>query len=304
MVFKEIGPKGSISGHTRVFGLLGHPVRHSLSPGMHTALFERLGLDAVYVAFDVDPRKAPDVASAIRVLDLVGVNLTVPFKELIIPDLDHVTVAAREAGAVNVVTNVDGVLVGYNTDGEGLLLALREEHDYVPSGGAVAILGAGGAARAVAASLASAGAERVLLFNRTLSRAEAACAHLTEAVGGCRFEPHPLAADRFDALASDVELVVNCLGGGAEELVEGLPIDGLPQHAIWTDINYWMESPPRLEECAARGLRTSDGLGMLIHQGALSFELFTGHPIEPSELRQIVAIAQSNSSDDPVEYAP
>ena len=162
--------KQSISGHTRVFGLVGHPVRHSLSPRMHTALFEKFGMDAVYVAFVVDPNQASRVADAIRVMDLVGVNLTVPFKELILPDLDTITVAAEEAGAVNVVIQVDGVLVGYNTDGEGLISSLNEEHDFDPTGTHCVILGAGGAARAIAASLAVSGAESVVLLNRTEER--------------------------------------------------------------------------------------------------------------------------------------
>lgn len=267
-----------ISGQTRIFGLVGHPVRHSLSPEMHTALFARFGLDAVYVAFDVDPRRAGEVADAVRTLDVVGVNLTVPFKERVLGDLDHLTVAAREAGAVNVVINVDGFLTGYNTDGAGLVASVAEEHGFAPKGARCAVLGAGGAGRAVAASLVAGGAE-VHLFNRTLSRAESAAEELG-------LHARALTPDAFEA--SPYSLVVNCLSGGAEALVEALPIAHLDADAVWVDANYWNPSPPRLDACKARGLRTSTGLGMLIHQGALSFELFTGHPVEASELRDIV----------------
>lgn len=267
-----------ISGRTRIYGLVGHPVRHSLSPAMHTALFQRLGLDAVYVAFDVDPRRADRVADAIRTLDVVGVNLTVPFKERVLPFLDHVTLAAREAGAVNVVTHVDGHLTGYNTDGAGLLGSLVEEHGWTPAGMRCAVLGAGGAGRAVAASLSANGATRVTLHNRTVARAEAAIAQIGA--------PVLHAAGLADL--GEVDLVVNCLGGGAEAAVEALSIDALPDSAIWVDANYWMQAPPRLAACRARGLRTSTGLGMLVHQGALSFELFTGHPVDAAELREIV----------------
>ena len=268
-----------ISGRTRIFGLVGHPVRHSLSPEMHTALFQRLGLDAVYVAFDVDPARADRVADAIRTLDLVGVNLTVPFKERVLPHLDHLTIAAREAGAVNVVIHVDGHLTGYNTDGAGLVASLAEEHGFDPADTRCAVLGAGGAGRAVAASLAQ--SAEVTLFNRTLARAEAAAADLG------------LTAAPFEDFGDQpFDLVVNCLGGGAEELVEALPIERLPDSAIWVDANYWNPRPPRLAACQARGLRTSTGLGMLVHQGALSFELFTGHPVEASELRSILQKAR------------
>ncbi|MED5370977.1 MAG: shikimate dehydrogenase [Myxococcota bacterium] len=272
-----------ISGHTRVFGLLGHPVRHSLSPEMHTTLFQELGLDAVYVAFDVDPGRAHQVGQAIRTLDLVGVNLTVPFKTAILPQLDHVTQAALEAGAVNVVTQIDGELTGTNTDGIGLVRALVEEHGFQARGSRCTLLGAGGAARAVAAHLASEGAASVTLCNRTRSRAEQACEHLRSFHPSVRFVAAPLSA------LEPSELVVNCLGGGAESTVQALDLSPLPNHAIWCDINYWMDQPPKLAECAARGLRTSDGLGMLIHQGALSFELFTGHPVDPARIRAFLS---------------
>ena len=116
-----------VSGATRVYGLIGHPVRHSLSPGMYNTLFARFDIDAVYVAMDVHPADAHKVADAVRALNVVGVNLTVPFKEAVIPHLDRLTVAAEEAGAVNVVTAVDGTLTGYNTDGEGFIRSLAEE---------------------------------------------------------------------------------------------------------------------------------------------------------------------------------
>jgi len=290
----EINPKKhSISGHTRVFGLVGHPVRHSLSPRMHTALFEKFGLDAVYVAFDVDPSQANRVADAIRVMDLVGVNLTVPFKELILPDLDTITLAAKEAGAVNVVIQVDGVLVGYNTDGEGLISSLKEDHEFDPTGTKCVILGAGGAARAIAASLAVSGAQEVVLLNRTEARSRDACVHLSKSVPACDFSSAPLTASAFEDVGKNADLVVNSLGGGAAELVETFSVADLPSHSIWVDINYWMKDPPCLDACVKRGLRTSDGLGMLVHQGALSFELFTGQPIDPYELKRIITEART-----------
>lgn len=268
-----------ISGHTRIFGLVGHPVRHSLSPEMHTTLLRQLGLDAVYVAFDVDPRHADHVATSIRTLDLVGVNLTVPFKEAILGDLDHLTLAAREAGAANVVINVDGHLTGYNTDGAGLVAALAEEHGFSAVGARVAVLGAGGAGRAVASGLAAAGAVRVDLHNRTVARAEQSAQHLAGFHPACDFHAAPLTDP------GPVDLVVNCLGGGAEAAVAALSLDALPPTAIWCDINYWMAEPPQVAAAAARGLRVSTGLGMLIHQGALSFELFTGYPVAPARIR-------------------
>jgi len=279
---------GQISGHTRVFGLIGHPVRHSLSPEMHTTLFGQLGLDAVYLAFDVHPDHADRVTTAIRTLDLVGVNLTVPFKERVVPYLDHRTQAVEEAGAANVVTNVDGWLTGYNTDGEGLVRSLAEQEDWRPEGKRCLVLGAGGAGRAVSASLAAGGAARVCVLNRTVSRAEAAVEHLSRFSPAVEYASGDLGAERIVAEAPESDLVVNCLGGGAVQALDDLDVARLPARAIWVDVNYWMADPPKAADCIARGIRFVDGMGMLIHQGALSFELFTGHPIEPGELRAIL----------------
>ncbi len=276
-----------ISGHTLVYGLVGHPVRHSLSPQMHTTLFTELGLDAVYVAFDVDPKDAAKVADAVRTLDVRGVNLTIPFKEGVLDHLDRVTVAGDEAGAVNCIVNLEGFLTGYNTDGEGLIMALEEEHGFSPRGKRIVVLGAGGAGRAIAASMGAARAREVTLLNRTVSRAEEAAARIQRRQLHTAYRGGPLDPDGFDAVVDRADLVVNCLGGGAEATVRAFPFERLKETAIWNDINYWMPNPPGVAECAALGIRVSDGLGMLLHQGALSFELFTGHPVEVSRLRTL-----------------
>ena len=211
----------SVSARTRVFGLLGHPVRHSLSPAMYNALFARYGIDAVYVAFDVLPSRAPAVADAIRTLDLVGVNLTVPFKERVLPHLDHLTAAAAEAGAVNVVIHIDGQLTGYNTDGEGLCRSLEAE-GHPLAGRSAILLGAGGTARAVASALLDRGAAAITLLNRSESRAQAAVNALGPRFPGATLRAGPLLAAAFAAAAPDATLVVNCLAGGAEAQVEAL----------------------------------------------------------------------------------
>jgi shikimate dehydrogenase len=255
---------------------------------MHNALFARFGLDGVYLAFDVHPDRAEQVASAIRTLDLVGVNLTVPFKERVVPLLDRRTQAVEEAGAANVVTNVDGWLTGYNTDGEGLVRSLEEECDWRPAGRRCLVLGAGGAGRAVAASLAAGGAARVCILNRTVARARRATEHLARFSPQVAFSAGALSAQVMAAEAPQTDLVVNALGGGARDAVASLDIGPLPRESLWVDINYWMADPPQTAACAARGVQFVNGMGMLIHQGALSFELFTGHPIEPAELRRIL----------------
>lgn len=277
-----------ITGKTRVFALVGHPIRHSLSPAMHNELFRRKGIDAVYVALDVKPELAESVAGSIRTLALAGCNLTVPFKERVLPALDGLSEAAHCAGAVNVVLNRDGRLEGHNTDGEGYLRALREELGIDPAGRDCAILGAGGTGRAVAAALAGAKVASVCFFNRSPERAEAAVAALAPRFPGVRFESASLDAAAFRARPWGV--VVNCLSGQGMDALRALDVSHLPRGAAWTDANYWMADPPQLVACAGRGVRIQRGIGMLMHQGALSFELFTGVPVDTDTIRGVLDI--------------
>ena len=267
-----------ITGQTRVFGLIGHPVRHSLSPAMHNELFRRRKIDGVYAAFDVAPARAGGVAAAIRTLGLSGV----------MADLDGYSSSAAVAGAVNVVVVQNGELIGYNTDGVGYLRALKEELGADVSGRAVAILGAGGTARAIAAALAADGAVSVTFFNRTMARAESACSALGGAFPGVRFQSAPLAAGAFRLYSPSFDIVVNCTSGGAVETVAGFDVRGLRAGALWTDVNYWMPDPPQLVACAGRGVRIQRGIGMLVHQGAESFRLFTGVPVDGDTVRGVL----------------
>jgi shikimate dehydrogenase len=278
-----------ITGRTRVFGLVGHPIRHSLSPAMHNELFRRRGIDAVYLAFDTSPDRAEQVAPAVRALGVSGVNLTVPFKERVLPALDVLSDEAACAGAVNVVIHRDGRLEGFNTDGQGYLRALREELGVLATDGAATILGAGGTARAVGAALAGAGASRVTFLNRTLQRAEAAAEALAPRFAGTSFSAAELHGEAFAALAPETDLVVNCTSGDGAT-VGALDIGGLRSGSVWTDANYWMADPPQLVACARQGVRIQRGIGMLMHQGALSFEHFTGVPVDIESVRGVLDI--------------
>jgi shikimate dehydrogenase len=280
-----------ITGRTRVFALVGHPIRHSLSPAMHNELFRRLDLDAVYVALDAPPERAAWVAEAVRTLGLAGCNLTVPFKEAVLPSLDRLSPEAACAGAVNVVLVEDGALVGHNTDGAGYLAALREELGIGVEGRRCAILGAGGTGRAVAAALAAAGVHEICFFNRTRSRAEAAVATLSHRFPAVRLGTAGLDANAF--AGTPWTLVVNCLSGPGLASLDGFGVRHLPRGeggAVWTDVNYWLSDPPLLAACAAHGVRIQRGIGMLMHQGARSFELFSGRTVSADTIRGVLDI--------------
>ncbi len=277
-----------ISGKTKVFGLVGHPVGRSLSPAMHNELFRRRGVDAVYVAFEVHPEQASTVAVSVRTLGLAGVNLTVPFKERVLPDLDALSPEAEAAGAVNVVVNRQGRLVGYNTDGVGYLRALLAEMGEEVAGRDLAVFGAGGTGRAVAAAAAEAGVRNVTLYNRTLARAEAAIAALSQRFPQTGFRALLLDPEVFAAEAGDHEILVNCTATGASFV--GFDVGVLHRGRVWTDTNYYLADPPLLAACVRRGLRVQQGIGMLMQQGAATFELFTGVPVDVGAVRGVLDI--------------
>lgn len=279
-----------ITGRTALYALVGHPVRQSLSPAMHNELFRRKRVDAIYVALDVDPADAPRLVDALRTLRVAGANLTVPFKERALPDLDALGPEARAAGVVNVVVRDGDRLVGHSTDGRGYLEALEVEMGVRAAGRRAVVLGAGGTGRAVAAALAGAGAETVVLLNRTVTRAERALASLAPTHPGCRFLAGPLEPEAFRAHAPGADLVVNCISGEGAGAVAALDVSGLRPGAVWTDANYWMSDPPQLVACARRGVRVQRGIGMLIHQGAWSFRLFTGVAVDAEEVRGVLDI--------------
>ena len=277
-----------ISGKTRVYAVVGRPVQHSLSPAIFNPLFAHHGIDAVYVALDVDPARASQLGTTLRTLGLSGANLTVPFKAAVLDELDDVSELARATGAVNVVCKNGDRMVGHNTDAEGFSRALEQAYGPVMTGQEVVVLGVGGAGRAVAAGAASRGAATVHLLNRTFERASRAAERLGEAFPRSHFVPGELTPDRFAQIGSRAGVIVNCTSGSASERISALNVESLMETAIWCDINYWMANPPQLDACRRRGVRVQTGLDMLVHQGALAFELFIGHPAELSVVKRVL----------------
>ena len=177
--------KESICGTTRVYGIIGWPVEHSRSPLMQNAAFRSLGLDCVYVPFAVPPERLAQAVQGMRALGVAGWNVTIPHKTAIMPLLDDLSPEAVRAGAVNTVLNQAGRLIGYNTDGAGLVIALERELDCRVAGLKMVVLGAGGAARGAVAALAAAGVARITVVNRTLSTAQSLVEQLQVFRGNC-----------------------------------------------------------------------------------------------------------------------
>lgn len=270
-----------IDSHTQLVGVLGYPVRHSLSPAMHNAALRALRLNWVYLAFEVPPEALPNAIVGMRALGIRGLNLTIPHKQAVIPLLDGLTDAAQQIGAVNTLFWDDGQLIGDNTDAEGFWRALREA-GVDPTGQTVLVLGAGGAARAVVYALRQHGCQ-VLIANRTHARA----VELANAFGASAV---PLG--ELSQVLAQVEGIVNCTALGMEPEVHSAPPvawEHVPPTAWACDLVYRPLQTRFLQQAQARGLKTVDGMEMLVQQGALALERWTGQTAPVSVMRKAVA---------------
>ena len=274
---------GGITGATMVAGVAGAPVRHSLSPLIHNAWIAAAGLDAVYVAFSPKPDGFRAFAEGLRGGVVRGLNVTLPFKADALAVADRASDVARKAGAANLlVFEADGTIVADNTDGAGLLAAFAEQAPaFDPLRGAVAILGAGGAGRGAAAAFVQAGAPQVRIVNRTRARAEAIAKALGPTVRAYGLDE---ARAAFEGAAALVNATSVGLTGDAPL---DLPLDALPASAAVMDMVYKPLRTSLLDAAAARGLRTVDGLAMLIGQARPSFEAFFGQPPPDLDVRTL-----------------
>lgn len=266
-----------MGANTGLLGLFGHPVRHTLSPRVHNAAFRHQGLDLVYLAFDVLPERLPAAIVGMKALGMLGVNLTVPHKEAVLPLLDEVDPLALQVGAVNTVVNRAGTLHGYNTDMSGFSAALASVLSGGPAGRRCLVLGAGGAARAVVAALVEQGGS-VFVHNRTQSRAVDLC-RAAEAwgPGQCRV----VVSERLDETALAADVIVNATTIGLQGEVKELPIpvDTLHSGQVVVDLVYGTGPTTLVEVARQRGAVAVDGKEMLVMQAALAYRLWTG--VEP-----------------------
>jgi shikimate dehydrogenase len=281
-----------IDGHTKLAFLLGHPVGHSLSPAMHQAAFAATGINAAYLPWAVAPDHLSEAVQGLRVMEnLLGANVTVPHKETIIRFLDSLTPEAEAVGAVNTLLPLEGKLLGDNTDSLGFLAALRENLGGETRELTAAILGAGGAARAVAIGLARAGAKRLILLNRGVDRAKRLAKLVAAYYPECQVTAQPLHSTwRIDEVA-EIRLLVNTTSAGLQP-TDPLLFDyaSLSAPTVVCDLIYNPPETPLLRAARAQGCPTANGLPMLVHQGALAFERWTGKPAPVQSMRDALEI--------------
>jgi shikimate dehydrogenase len=270
-----------LTGHARLAGVLGWPVSHSRSPRLHGHWLATLGIDGAYLPLPVRPDRFAAAVRALADLGFRGANVTIPHKQAAFDICDTVDATARRAGAVNTLVFRDGRIEGSNTDGFGFLESVRAgAPGWQPADGPAVLLGAGGAARAIAAALVDADCPRVTLVNRSRARAEA----LAQDLGG------PVAVADAPPL-DDTALLVNTTSLGMQgQPALDLDLAPLPSGAVVTDIVYVPLETPLLAAARARGLRAVDGLGMLLHQARPGFEAWFGTaPTVDDTLRAVVA---------------
>ncbi|MBP1930481.1 shikimate dehydrogenase [Ammoniphilus resinae] len=285
-----------MNSKTIMTGVFGYPIEQSLSPIMHNQAFRALGINFSYAAFAVAPDQLEQAVNGIRALGFAGVNVTIPHKVAIIPFLDEIDQEAEEIGAVNTIVNDGGKLIGFNTDGAGYVQSLLEEWKVPLTGKRVIILGAGGAAKGVAVSLAKRGVASICVVNRSVEKAEALAkqiSHFTHSVS--------LSSDHLKAKdVEQVDLIINTTSVGMYPYEDNIPIDPSFLHPklVVSDLIYNPLETKLLQEAKKIGARTHGGVGMFIHQGALAQQKWTGKQPPISLMKQTVLDQlQSKSSE-------
>jgi shikimate dehydrogenase len=277
-----------LSGTTRPYAVLGHPVGHSLSPVMHNAAFRSLQMDAVYLAFDVRSARLMEVLRAMRDLGFGGINLTVPLKEVAFRGLSALDESASRLGAVNTVRFLpDGTMEGHNTDGAGFLAALKEAFGTTVKGSSLLVLGTGGAGRAVALTCAAEGCERVALADVESARAERVAAEIAGISPGTAAEVVAADGESLKRSAASVDLVVQATPVGMKEGDRSLlSPDAFRGGQMAYDLIYMYPETAFMKAALEGGARVANGLGMLLHQGAAAFTIWTGREAAVEAMRE------------------
>jgi len=282
-----------ISGKTRMLGLIGTPVEHSMSPVMYNYSFEKSGIDYAYMAFDIPAQKVPDAIAAIKTLNMRGSNVTMPCKREVAKYMDELSPAARITGAVNTIVNENGKLKGHMTDGVGFVRNLRE-HGVDISGKKITMIGAGGAGTAIQVQCAIDGAKEISVFNMKdtfFEKAVETAAKIKEEVPGCQLNIYDLedkSTLKEEIATSDILLNATRVGMHPMEGISVIADTSVfRKDLIVVDVIYNPKKTKYLEDAEAAGCKTINGLGMLLWQGAECFKLYTGLEMPTAEVGEL-----------------
>lgn len=265
-----------VKGSTALLGLLGNPVAHSISPQLHNTISDMLGIDAVYIAMNIQREKVREAVEGLRTCGFLGFNITVPHKEAVIEYCDELSGDVELMGAVNTVKNANGRLCAYNTDGSGFIRALKLQTGQEAKGKKIVVLGAGGTARSISVKLAMEGAAGIFIINRTVQKAES----IKEIING-KIRNIAFSMGYEEAYSNNVieqsDIIINTTSVGLHPDVEGCPLKEnliLKKNQLVYDVIYKPEKTRLLKMAEGFGCKTANGLGMLICQGAEAYEIW------------------------------
>ena len=278
-----------ISGTTRMAAVLANPIKHTLSPFIHNLAFAQTGVDGVYLAFEIDELSFNESLKMIKAWQMYGVNLSMPFKQLAISQMDELSEEVRKIGALNTVVNKEGRLIGYNTDGEGFVNSLRYQGIELHSK-RVLVLGAGGAAKAIIYALAKSGVSQIVVAKRLNNTYQSVKEKLETMVNqtNCDIEVISFETTALEKACDNATMIVNTTSVGMtgqtqESLLES---DWLKPSQLVIDIIYQPLVTPLLEIAQQQGCQTFNGVGMLLFQALAAFELWTGKQVDPEPIYQ------------------
>src|ERR1039457_545222 len=280
----------NIDGSTTIVGIFGSPIKHTASPAMHNAAFGAFEMNWAYLAFRVDPQNLRSALRGADAMGVVGINLTIPHKIMALDCIDEVDAEARKLGAVNTVSMEKGKLRGSNTDGYGFLKAIKEDFNLSIKGKRVLVLGAGGAGHGIAVKCALDGAARVIVANRTPARIEP----IAREIRGTKSEflALKLVAEDIRKVIHEVDLMVNATSVGLEEDDSlGLGADLFSPRLHVYDTIYRPAETELLRVAGSAGAKVANGLSMLLHQGAKSFEIWTKRKAPLAVMRRALRAA-------------
>ncbi|MGO1468465.1 MAG: shikimate dehydrogenase [Tissierella sp.] len=278
-----------INGKTGLICLLGSPVEHSKSPYMHNLSFKSLGLDYAYMAFDIEKEKVKEAVNAMKVLDVRGFNITMPHKEIVMKYLDEIKEDAKLIGSVNTVLNKKGKLIGHNTDGKGLIKALKKR-DVEYKDKKIIIMGAGGAAKAVAIELALKGAKEIVIVNRSLENAQKISSTINKNIKTSKARSLLLDENIVKEELEEGSILINATSIGMGETIGKSIINDshiLHDHLFVVDLIYNPVETKFLSLAKEKGCKTMNGLDMLIYQGALAFKIWTGKDMPLEVIKRV-----------------
>lgn len=283
-----------VTGYTKVLGIFGYPVEHSLSPLMQNAAIEAMGLNYIYIPFEIHPEELETAVKGIRSLGISGVNVTVPHKEAVMKFLDEITEEASLIGSVNTIENKNGRLIGHNTDSRGYIRSLREDAGFDPKGKRALIIGAGGAARGIAFGLFLEGVSEIIIANRTIEKAEEIKINITERDRhkSIQIKTAHLSYLKEPQILSSVDLIVNTTSMGLEGRAPDVDFASTSPHVLISDIAYKPPITSFLKKAQDAGRKTLGGLGMLLYQGAISFEIWTSNKAPVDVMKKALMAAK------------